>query len=261
MLRPTSARDADFQREVAALEPDLMLVVSYGELLDQAFLDLAPAYNVHGSLLPRHRGASPVQAAILAGDTETGVSIQRIVLALDAGDVVHERRTPIGEEETAGELFDRLAELGATAALEALELLEAETATPTPQDEDLVTHCRKIKKDAGVVDWSRTAAELARLVRAMSPWPSAQTRLPESLGSKGLKVHRARALEGTDGAPGTVLEAGERFVVAAGAGALELLDVQLEGKRAMPAADLLRGLRLELGVVLGAPTGTAGEAR
>ncbi len=258
MLRPTSARDDEFKQQVRDLEPDLMLVVSYGELLDQDFLDIAPAYNVHGSLLPRHRGASPVQAAILAGDPETGVSVQRIVLALDAGDVVHEERIPIGSEETAGELFERLAELGATAALAALELIEAGTANHTPQDPELVTHCRKIKKDAGALDWTRPADELLRLVRAMSPWPSGQTRLPASLGGKGLKVHRARRAE-ADAAgaqPGTVLEAGPRFVVAAGdGGALELTDVQLEGKRAMAAPDLLRGLRLETGAVL------AGEAR
>lgn len=261
LLRPTSARDAAFQAELADLAPDLMLVVSYGELLDEAFLALAPALNVHGSLLPRHRGASPVQAAILAGDAETGVSIQRIVKALDAGDVLHERRTPIGPDETAGELFERLAALGAEAALEALALVEDGRATYAPQDPDLVTHCRKIKKDAGRVDWTRPADELARLVRAMAPWPSAQAQLPEDLGGKGLKIHRARALVDGHGAgvtPGTVLTADVRFVVACGDGALELLDVQLEGKRAMPAADLLRGLRLGAGVVL--PSTADGEA-
>ena len=252
---------------VRELEPDLMLVVSYGELLDQAFLDIAPAYNVHGSLLPRHRGASPVQAAILGGDEETGVSIQRIVLALDAGDVIHEKRTAIGPDETAGELFERLAELGAEAALEALELLEAGGVEHAPQDPELVTHCKKIKKEAGRIDWARPALELLRLVRAMAPWPSGQTSLPESLGGKGLKVHRARACDvdasGAEGArPGTVLEAGPRLVVACGEGAapgaIELVEVQLEGKRAMAAGDLLRGLRLEVGSVLG---GAKEEAR
>jgi methionyl-tRNA formyltransferase len=263
LLRPASARDADFQAAVRALAPDLMLVVSYGELLDQAFLDIAPALNVHGSLLPRHRGASPIQTAILEGDPETGVSIQRIVLALDAGDVVHERRTPIGPDETSGELFERLGELGAEAALEALAQLEAGTATYTPQDPARVTHCRKIKKDAGRIDWSRPTIELQRLVRGMSPWPSAQTYLSEVHGGRSLKVHRARACSDRAGAtPGEVLEAGPRFVVATGDGALELLEVQLEGKRALGADELLRGLRLAPGEQLGptpGPSNTANE--
>jgi len=258
LLRPASARDADFQATVRELAPDLMLVVSYGELLDQPFLDIAPALNVHGSLLPRHRGASPIQTAILEGDPETGVSLQRIVLALDAGDLVHEKRTAIGLDETSGQLFERLAVLGAEAALEALELVESGRATYTPQDPALVTHCRKIKKDAGRIDWSRPSAELLRLVRGLSPWPSAQTHLVAD--GRSLKIHRARAAEQPAGAtPGSVLEAGPRFVVATGDGAIELLDVQLQGKRAMGAADLLRGLRLEPGEQLGDPNKGPGE--
>jgi methionyl-tRNA formyltransferase len=249
LLRPDSARDPAFLAELRALEPDVCLVASYGELLDEEFLSIPRlgSLNVHGSLLPRHRGASPVQAAILAGDEETGVSIQRVVMALDAGDVLLERRTPIGPEETAGELFARLAELGAEAALEALDRLADGTARFTPQDPELVTVCKKIVKAAGAIDWSRDATSLARLVRAMNPWPGARTTAP---GGKPLVVQRAAEVSGA-GAPGELIEAGERCVVACGSGALELSLVQPAGKRAMTAAEWLRGARLESGDRLG----------
>lgn len=250
LLRPESARSPEFLAELAALEPDLCLVASYGELLTQDFLDLPPrgTLNVHGSLLPRHRGASPVQAALLAGDPVTGVAIQRVVLALDAGDVLLTRELEIGAQETAGELFERLSQLGAEAAVEALDRVAAGEDAYTPQDPAGVTVCRKLKKADGAIDWARSAAELERFARAMNPWPAARTRLPDG---RGLSVLRAR-LDESSGAPGEVLEAGASFRVACGEGALELIEVQVEGKRALPAADFLRGARLEVGARLGA---------
>ena len=210
---------------------------------------------MHLSLLPRHRGASPIQAAILAGDPETGVSIQRVVLALDAGDVVHAVATPIGPEETAGELGARLAELGARAAVEALDAIEAGTARFTPQDPERVTVCRKLKKEHGHLDWARPAPELERFVRAMAPWPGAHTRLPEQHGGKGLTVRRARLPEGLErpaaARPGELLEVERRLCVACGEGALELLEVQVPGKRALPVPEFLRGARLQPGEHLG----------
>ena len=258
LLRPDTARDPEFQARLTALEPEAMMVASYGEILDDAFLAIAPAFNVHASLLPRHRGASPIQAAILAGDEVTGVSVQRIVQALDAGDVVLSIETAIGPEETAAELFPRLSELGARAAVEALDRVAAGTAVYTPQDPDAVTVCRKLKKEHGRLDWSRSAVELERHVRAMNSWPMARTTLP---GGRSLQVLRARVADTPGrGIPGTVLEADRRLVVAAGPGgtdALECLELRTEGKSAQPAEAWLRGARLEPGVVLGGLTGGA----
>lgn len=246
--RQGGARDAAFKDALRAAQPDVIVVASFGELLDQEFLDIALTLNVHGSLLPRWRGASPVQAALLAGDDVTGVSIQRVVLALDAGDVLHQRELAIRPDHTAGELFNDLAALGAQALVEALAAVADGTATYTPQDPAQVTHCRKLKKHAGVVDWTRPAVELERLVRAMHPWPSAQTTLPDG---RGLKLHRAEVRPAVSAAPGSVVDAEGELVVAAGAGGLALLELQAAGKRALAADDFLRGVRLAPGDTLG----------
>jgi methionyl-tRNA formyltransferase len=246
VLQPETTRTEAFVSALAAREPDVLLVASYGEILRENVLTLAPhgALNVHASLLPRWRGASPIQAAIQAGDTWTGVSIQRMVRALDAGDVLLEERTPIGAEETAGELTARLAALGGDAAVRALDELASGTATFTPQDPAGVTFARKLEKDAGRIVWSKPAAELARLVRAMNPWPLARTRLPD--GERELAILRARAATEECGAslvPGTLLDS-RRFLVQTGTGALELLAVQPAGKPEMDGAAFLRGARL-----------------
>lgn len=248
LLQPESTREPACVAALRALAPDVLLVASYGEILREELLALAPhgALNVHASLLPRHRGASPIQAAILAGDRETGVSVQRMVKRLDAGDVLLERRTDIGAEETAGELLARLAELGGEAAVAALDELEAGRARFTPQDESRATHARKIEKEQGRIDWNRGAGELARLVRAMNPWPLAHT--DDGRGGS-LAVLAARALDAADGthAPGTLLAGANRAAaaVACGSGALELLRVKPAGKGEMDGAAWLRGARLE----------------
>lgn len=246
VLQPATTKSADFVTALAARRPDVLLVASYGEILQDEVLRLAPhgAINVHASLLPRWRGASPIQAAILAGDEWTGVTIQRLVRALDAGDVLLAERTRIETEETAGELTARLAELGGEAAVRALDLLETGSARWTPQDPDRVTRAGKLTKAAGRIDWTKSAAEIARLVRAMNPWPLARTMLEDG---RELAVLRARPAAET--APATAASAGalldaERFVVAAGSGALELLSVQPAGKPAMDASAFLRGARL-----------------
>lgn len=258
LLRPESARDPAFQAQLRALQPDVLLVASYGELLDDTLLAIAPrgALNVHGSLLPRWRGASPVQAAILAGDARTGVSIQRMVRKLDAGDVLLARETDIESEETGGELTARLAALGAEAALLALDLVQTGRGEFTPQDEALVTHCRKIPKSAGWIDWSQPAAQLARHVRAFTPWPGARSRLADG---RELTVVRARAELETPDAPRSLVDRvsldpgaldrdalgrGE-LRVATGAGWLQLLEVQPAGKRALEVGEWLRGARLD----------------
>ncbi len=255
VLQPETTKTPEFVDALRQLAPDVLLVASYGELLRTEVLELAPhgALNVHGSLLPRWRGAAPIQAAVAAGDAETGVSIQRMVLALDAGDVLLERRTPIGPEDTAGELFERLARLGGEAAVEARAPRERGEARYTPQDPALVTHAGKLRKQDGDLDWARPAVELERLVRAMHPWPGARALAP---GDRPLVVEAARVVEG-DGEPGALLEAGPRCVVACGEGALELTRVKPAGKKAMAAPDWLRGARLEAGARLA----NGGEAR
>lgn len=177
VLQPGSARDPAFVTELRELAPDVVLVASYGEILKREVLELAPhgALNVHASLLPRHRGASPIQAAILAGDAETGVTIQRMVLKLDEGDALLALATPIGAHENAGELLERLALLGGEAAVRALDAIEAGTARFTPQDPSRATYAKKIEKHDGVVDWAKDAASIERFVRAMTPWPGART--------------------------------------------------------------------------------------
>lgn len=258
LFQPETLRDPAAVERLRAAGADVLLVASYGELLRPEVLELPrlEILNAHPSLLPRHRGATPVQAALLAGDTTTGTSIQRVVEALDAGDVLVRKETAVRPEETAGELTLRLAELSADAVIEAFEALESGTARFVPQDDSRATFCRKLTKEAGGIDWRRPAAELERLVRAMNPWPLARTSLT---GSEPLAILRARVAAGVEdarvepssAAPGTVLAADRRFVVATGDGALELLEVQAAGKRALPAEAFLRGARLEPGTRLG----------
>lgn len=257
VFQPASPHDAGFLSKLRELTPDVLVVASYGVILKSVLLELAPrgALNVHASLLPRWRGASPIQAAILHGDAETGVSIQKMVLALDEGDVLVERRTAIGTDETAGELGARLAALGGEATLEALERLERGDASFTPQDPTRATYTKKIKKEHGRVDWSLPARELVARVRALNPWP-----LVRALDPKGreLSILRARIVpdaEASAGAsvPGEILLAEERLVVACGSGALEILELVPAGKRALGASEFLRGARLERGGRMSTP--------
>lgn len=265
-MRPASARDPHFQAELLRLEPDVLLVASYGEILDEALLAIPRRVplNVHGSLLPRWRGASPVQAAILAGDTHTGVSIQRVVRALDAGDVLLEKSTAIGARETAGALAARLAELGARAALEALDLVAAGQDRYSPQDPARVTVCRKLQKTDGWIDWGQDAALVERRVRAMQPWPGAWTRLASGRRFELLSVSvpDRSALDGPPpGPPGTLCAealAQGRLEVAAGAGRLVIERLKPEGRAELDAAAFLRGARLEAGerLLCGPPEGS-----
>lgn len=255
VLQPTSTKDQAFVDALAALGADALAVASYGEILRAGILDMCPhgALNVHGSLLPRWRGASPIQRAIAAGDAETGVSIQRMVLALDAGDVILEKRIPIGSEDTAADLFDRLSLLGAEALVQVLDQLDAGTATFTPQNADGITLAPKLKKEDGSVDFGRPAEEVARHVRAMTTWPGARTSLPDG---RDLVILRAvpeevLGLDRGDAETGTLLH-GDDLVIATGDGtAVRLATVKPAGKSAMDGAAFLRGTRLEPGARLG----------
>jgi methionyl-tRNA formyltransferase len=252
VLQPERARGDEFLASLRALAPDALLVASYGEILRQDVLDLAPrgAFNVHASLLPRHRGASPIQAALLAGDDETGVAVQHMVLALDEGDVVHEERTPIGAHENAGELFARLAALGGTAATRALDALEDGTAVFRPQDPAQATYARRLHKEEGVVDWTHDARDVDRRVRAFTPWPGARTQTP---GGAEITILEAVPLDvATPTArPGELLAARDALVVACGRGALQIRALKPAGKGRMDALAWLRGARLAAGARFG----------
>jgi len=249
VLQPADPHAPQVLARLRALRPDVLFVASYGVILKPSLIGLAPmgTLNAHASLLPRHRGAAPIQAALLAGDEVTGVTIQRIVEELDAGDVLLRRERPIGPRENAGELFEALAELAGQAALEALDLLESGQAHFEPQDHKRVTIARKLKKAHGRIDWSKGAWELERFVRAMTPWPGARCSDPRG---REVTVIAARIYDEGE-APGAVagelVEVSGRLVVACGRGLLELCQVAPAGKRPMSGAEFLRGARLEPG--------------
>ena len=252
VLQPERARDPAFLDALRALAPDLIVVAAYGKILPRTILDLPQhgCVNVHASLLPRHRGAAPIQWAILVGDPITGITIMAMNEEMDAGDILLQRPTPIAVEETGGSLTERLATLGASALGEALDGLEVNALVPRPQPAEGVTFAPRIERADGRLDWQRPAVELERQVRAFAPVPSAFT----TLGGRVLKVHRARVdTDAGAGAPGKVLHTGpDGILVATGAEALVLRDVQLEGRKRMPADRFLPGNPVPAGTCLGA---------
>ena len=233
--QPLSLKSADAQATLAAYAPDLMVVVAYGLLLPQAVLDL-PRYgcvNVHASLLPRWRGAAPIQRAILAGDAETGVTLMRMEAGLDTGPMLAKAACPIGPEDTAADLHDRLAELGARLLAAELDRLLTGVPTGEVQDETLATYAAKLNKAEADLHWERPARELSRQVNAFNPWPVAQTRFRDQV----LRIWRAQVVPGT-GAPGSVVRAGrDGLDVACGQDCLRLLEVQLPGGKRISGAD------------------------
>jgi len=251
VLQPEKVKDPAFEQALRALAPDLVVVAAYGRILPRAILDLPPrgCVNVHASLLPRHRGAAPIAWAILAGDQATGVTTMNMAEEMDAGDMLLQRATPIGPEETGGELTARLATLGAELIGETIDALRAGTLRPRAQADADVTYAPRIDQQQRRIDWGKPADELARLVRALSPAPAAFT----TLGPRRLKIYRARpaSTRPSGAAPGTVVSAGGGLAVAAGRGALELLEVQLEGRRRLAAAEFLAGHPVAAGTCLG----------
>lgn len=238
VLQPQSLRDAAVQAELASLKPDLMIVVAYGLILPQAVLDIPRfgAWNVHASLLPRWRGAAPIQRAIEAGDAQTGVCLMQMQKGLDTGPVLLRRSTPLGEEETAGHLHDRLAVIGAQVLASGLQQLQAGTMpSPEPQATQGIVYAHKLDKAEARLDWSQPASVLERKVRAFNPWPVAEAMLE----GERVRIHAARAIQ-AHGRVGEVIgSAREGIDVACGEGALRLLTVQRDGGRAMAAIDYL----------------------
>ena len=244
--QPGNLTVADLEAAAGPAGLDLLIVVAFGQILPREVLDYPRqgAINVHGSLLPRWRGAAPIARALLAGDEESGVSVIRMVPAMDAGPVLIEQRCTIADDETATTLHDRLAILGAEALAKVLHDPPAYLAAAREQDPDRVTYAGKLTRAEGRIDWSRPATSIARAVRALQPWPWAWTPLEDG----PLRIHAAEALPGEtpDQAPGTVLAAGRDGIdVATGDGILRLLRVQPAGRRAMPAADFANARRLQ----------------
>jgi methionyl-tRNA formyltransferase len=252
VLQPRRVKEPAAQDALRAIAPEIQVVVAYGQILPPSVIEIPPrrTVNVHGSLLPRYRGAAPVQWAIVNGETETGVTTMLIDAGLDTGPTLLARATSIGDEETAEELEQRLAVLGAALLVDTLAGLVDGSVTPTPQDHERATHAPIIRKEDGVIDWARPADAIAHRVRGFHAWPGATT----TLAGRGLKVLRARALLGSSGdAPGTLVQVDrEGLHVACGEGSrLLLLEVQPESRHAMPATAFAAGARLAPGARLG----------
>jgi methionyl-tRNA formyltransferase len=259
VAQPKSARTPELAESLRALAPDVAVVVAYGKILPQAVLDIPKhgCLNVHGSILPRYRGAAPIQWAVIRGERETGITIMQLDAGMDTGPMIAVRKIPIGDDDTSGTLAPKLAALGAEMMIDTLARLAAEGAlAATPQDSAAATMAPMLEKTTGRIDWTKSAREVSCLVRGVDPWPGAYT----EVGADVLKVWAPRVVEG-HGAPGVVLGAARTgLVVACGEGAVALGELQLPGKKRMPAAALLAGRPIPAGTVLGVAPASAPAA-
>jgi len=254
VLQPVKMRAPEAVAEVVALQADVIVVMAYGQILPKAVLAAGrlACLNLHASLLPRWRGAAPIQAAIEAGDKASGITVMHMAEGLDTGDILLAHATPLGRRETGGSLHDRLGVIAAEALAEALPLVAAGRAPRMPQDEAQANYAPKLSRENGAIDWSATPAEIDRRIRAMNPWPAAHTFLPTPEGPRQLKVFACIQHRREGGPAGVVLRTDRRgILVGAGTGAVLLRDVQMEGKRRMSAGEFVRGHALETGTVLG----------
>jgi methionyl-tRNA formyltransferase len=252
VLQPERARESGFLDQLAGWRPDIIVVAAYGQILPKALLEL-PRFgcvNVHTSLLPRYRGAAPIQWAIANGDTETGVTLMRVVEELDAGDILVQRSTPIGPRETGQELHDRLAVMGGEMLRDYMPQILRGELSGVPQSAEGVTYARKITRQDGRVDWGLDVRVVYDRFRAFQPWPGGMTWVSGEGDPWLLKICAVELAEGA-GEPGEVIGVfPDRLRVACGSGALDLLDVQREGGRRLPVGDFLRGVRIEQGMRL-----------
>lgn len=241
VFQPVSLKPEEAQQELAALQPDVMIVAAYGLILPKAVLEIPThgCLNIHASLLPRWRGAAPIQRAIAAGDAETGITIMQMDEGLDTGNMLLKVSTPITADDTGGSLHDRLADMGGDAIVEALAQLANGELAGEPQNDADANYAHKLSKEEGHIDWRRSAIEIERLIRAFNPWPGTFT----DLGEQRIRIHQATALEqDSNQAPGTVLSRERDGVdIACGSGTLKLTSVQLPGSKAQSINDLING--------------------
>lgn len=250
VFQPATLRKEEVQAEIRSWNPDVIVVVAYGKLLPKAVLD-APklgCVNVHGSLLPQYRGAAPIQWTVLNGDKVAGVTTMFMAEGMDTGDMLLKAETPVGEEETSGQLFDRLKDLGADLLLETLQGLEVGTLTPVPQDEAQATGAPMLSKELSQVDWTKSAQQVHDLIRGLNPWPSAVS----YLDGRKLKLHASRVREGS-GEPGKPFAQDGALWVYCGQGALELTEIQTENGKRMDGKSYLLGHPLQEGSHFGGP--------
>ena len=243
VFQPSSMRSEETYNSLKELNPDVIVVAAYGQILPKAVLDLPKfgCVNIHGSLLPKYRGAAPIQQSVLDGEKVTGVTTMLMDVGLDTGDILLKAETEIGENETAGELFDRLAVLGGELIVETLDKLKKGEITPQKQDESLATHTSKISKELCPIDFNKSAFEVHNKVRGLNPWPVAVT----EIAGKTVKVYSSRVSD-MSGAAGTILSL-KPFVVACGDKSVELIEIQPQGKKRMTAQAFLAGHKLNIG--------------
>ncbi len=248
VFQPTKMKDGTALEMMKSLSPDLVVVAAYGRILPKDLLDVPPlgCVNVHGSLLPKYRGAAPIQWSVINGDAVTGVTTMYMAEGMDTGDMILKLETEIGENETAGELFERLAVLGADSIEKTLALFDEGSVPRTPQNDAEATMAPMLKKEMGELDFTKSAEEIHNLVRGLCPWPVAFT----FVDGKSMKVYRADKAEGFSGAAGELLDE-KRFIVGCGNGAVELVTLQPEGKKQMSGGDFIRGKRLIKGMNIG----------
>lgn len=247
VFAPKKIRESDNIEYLRKFEPDIIIVAAFGQILPKAILDM-PKYgcvNVHASLLPKYRGAAPIQWAVINGDEVSGVTTMRMNEGLDTGDMIAKRELRLAEDETGGSLFDKLADLGAKLCVETMEMIENGTAVYTPQDSEAATHTSMIRKEMGDISWNRSAVDIERLIRGLNPWPSAYTHLD----GKTFKIWKAQIIsEGTEYNPGCIVKVGKNELwVQTGEGILSLLEVQIEGKKRMDIGSFLRGYPVKEG--------------
>src|SRR6266478_2210861 len=238
ILQPARIKEREAIEEVRTLAPDVIVVAAYGQILPRDVLEIpkVACLNLHASLLPRWRGAAPIQAAIAAGDQETGITVMYMDEGVDTGDILLQGRIDIRVDESGGSLHDRLAQIAPVALLESLGLLVKGSAPRIPQDNTLVTYAPKLKREDGKIDWSEPAEAIERKIRAFNPWPGAFM----AIDGRNLKIFSASIVD-LSGKPGEILGSEKEFIIAAGERALSLDEVQLEGKRRMSATEFLRG--------------------
>lgn len=237
--------------DLKALNPDIMVTCAFGQILSQEIIDIAPKgiINVHASILPKYRGAAPIQWSIINGDSETGVTIMQTEAGIDTGDIICVEKTPISDKETAGELFDRLADLGANLLVKALDMIEDGSATYTKQNHDLATHVKMLKKEDGIIDFEKSSIQIYNFIRGMNPWPCAFA----ILNGKPLKVYSSEIVDYNSNLPfGSVVCANSKqgLIVSTANGFIRLKEIQAEGGKRMPDTAYLLGHKIEIGTKL-----------